>query len=218
MAASSTVLATSVTSSSERVLAQYADMANPARQKSVGSILTVIQSAVTIGAILIGGLWTYNLFVQQRQKYAHLKIEHKVTHLSLPDHRILLMVEVTHTNVGSVKVSLASADVRVYNLQPQELTDEAITQINQGKLSDTPEPNTLWQIVAHPTTSQKDDFVVEPGESDQIHYEFVLSDDVGPLVVYTYFKNPTIKHRDIGWVTRSIYDPRKRPEPTIIPR
>jgi hypothetical protein len=109
-------------------------MPDAPRKKNLSEVLQLVQSVMTISAIIVGGFWTYLLFVQQRQRYAHLKIEHNVTHFPLPDHRILLILDITHMNVGSARVLLRSADIRVYNLNPGELTDDLLGLINEGAL------------------------------------------------------------------------------------
>jgi hypothetical protein len=207
-------------------------MADSSPKKDINAKLQAIQAALTIVAIVVGGLWAYMLFIKQRQQYAHLKIEHQVTHVLLPKHRILLIVDVNHSNVGTVKVSLTSADVKIYSLRQQSPTAEAIEQVNGSRFS-ADEPDLLWDIQAERkatwdpqrnmflemlarfrnTRTNPDERVVEPGESDQLHYEFILSDDAWPLLIYSYFENPTITDRNIGWVTRSLYDPRKPAAP-----
>jgi hypothetical protein len=207
-------------------------MADSSPKKDINAKLQAIQAALTIVAIVVGGLWAYMLFIKQRQQYAHLKIEHHVAHVLLPQHRIVLFVDVEHSNVGSVKVSLTSADVKIYALRQQALTAEAIEQVNEGRFG-ADEPDSLWDIQAERKTTwapqrsifpeifatfrntgkHSDERVVEPGESDQLHYEFILSDDTWPLLIYSYFENPTIADRNIGWLTRSLYDPRKPAEP-----
>jgi hypothetical protein len=188
-------------------------MADGDRKKS---FLETVQAVATIGAIVAGGLWTYLLFIQQRQQYPHVKFEHHVSHQALPGHRLLLMVDITDSNVGTVKASLTSGDLKIYNLEPRDLSDQEINQINSGTQSGGEEPNALWSIVARRILTWKaDENVVEPGEMDQLHYEFIVSDDVGPLIIYSYFKNPMITERELGWVTRSIYDPHKRAESEV---
>jgi hypothetical protein len=204
-------------------------------KKDIGAKLQAIQAALTIVAIIVGGLWAYMLFIKQRQQYAHLKIEHHVTHVLLPKHRIVLIVDIDHSNVGSVKVSLTSADVKIYALRQETLTAEAIEQVNGGRFG-SEEPDPLWDIQAERKTTweprrnifpeifatfrnnrkRSAERVVEPGESDQLHYEFILSDDTWPLLIYSYFENPTITDGNIGWVTRSLYDPRKPAEPVSL--
>ena len=47
---------------------------------------------------------------------------------------------------------------------------------------------------------------IEPGETDEVHFDFVLDSDVQIIVVYSYFKNVTKKRREIGWHATSTYD------------
>jgi hypothetical protein len=170
-------------------------MADASRRINIGATLQAIQAVATIGAILAGGYWTYMLFFEQRQLFAHLKTEHHLTHVSLPGNRILLMVDVIHSNVGSVKVKLTSGDVKIYTLDPPDPKDA--------------DASDAWNLQAETTElpGPARDLLIEPGESDQIHYEFILSDDA-PLRIYTYYENPTTMNHT-GWVTWSLYDPRK---------
>jgi hypothetical protein len=204
-------------------------------KRDYGAWLQTAQAIATIFAIIVGGIWTYMLFIEQRQGYARLNIEHHVTHVSLPEHRILLVVDVIRSNVGSVRVPLTSGDLRIYGFEQQALNDGVISQLN-GSQNGIDETNVLWEVQAElPTAAPPppdisseilaklrktwkppNQFVVEPGESDQLHYEFILSDDA-PLLVYTYFKNPTITDQEIGWTTKSLYDPRKKAEPVTKP-
>ena len=133
------------------------------------------------------------LFIEQRQMFAHLKTEHHLTHVSLPSNRILLMVDVIHSNVGGVKVKLTSGDVKIYSLDPPDLQDT--------------DESSVWNLQAEKTEIPGGDLLIEPGESDQIHYEFILSDDA-PLRIYTYYKNPSTPG-NTGWLNWSLYDPRK---------
>ena len=168
-------------------------MADSNRRMHIGATLQAMQAAATITALVLGGIWTYLLFVEQRQLFAHLKTEHHVTHVSLPDNRILLMVDVVQTNVGSVRVTLTSGDVKISTLDPLDL--------------DVTDVSSAWNFQAENPNIPGGDLLIEPGESDQIHYEFILSDDA-PLRIYTYYKNPTTQG-NTGWVTYSLYDPRK---------
>jgi hypothetical protein len=174
-------------------------------------ILANLQAVATIGAIIVGGVWTYLLFVQQRQRFPHLKMEHKITHVPLPEHRILLLLDVTHSNVGTIKLDFSTADIRIYGLRhPPDLSGNTIDLLNKGGLPGNIEPTAMWTLLAQqPQNLNSDQLFIEPGESDQLHYEFVLSDDVGPLLIYTYYRNPGVQDRNAGWSLRSIYDPRK---------
>src|SRR5262249_52547585 len=150
----------------------------PSLMKKVAEILQIVQAITTVAAIIIGGVWTYLLFIQQRQAFPRLKIEHAVTHLALQDNRELLLLDITHTNVGAVKLSLPSADIRIYELAEPAADDLAppSDQIPTG-------PSDLWEVIdGRRQTWRPDELVVEPGESDTLHYEFLLNQDVGPLL------------------------------------
>ena len=171
--------------------------------KKLAEFLQVIQAIATIGAIMVGGVWTYLLFVQHREAYPRLKIEHAITHLPLPDNGVLLVLDITHTNVGAVKLSLPSADIRIYELaEPPSQSDPARPS------GQTPTgPSEFWEVIdAREQAWEPDELVVEPGESDTLHYEFVLNQDVGPLRIYSYFENPTSTDRKIGWTHYTLYD------------
>jgi hypothetical protein len=172
-------------------------------------VLDNLQAVATILAIFVGGVWTYLLFVQQRQRFPHLKMEHKISHLSLPEHRILLMVDVTHSNVGAIKINFSTADIRIYGLKrTPDLSGDVLKQLNRGRPPDEIEPTAIWTLLAQQSQNWKTDLFIEPGESDQLHYEFVLSEDDPPLLVYTNYPNITIN--DAGWTLRSIYDPKAK--------
>jgi hypothetical protein len=59
-----------------------------------------IQSIVAIVAVLVGGFWTYNLFVKERKPYPHAIIEQHVTHVKYSEGINLLRLDIEFTNTG----------------------------------------------------------------------------------------------------------------------
>ena len=53
---------------------------------------------------------------------------------------------------------------------------------------------------------EKPGYEIEPSESDELHFDFVISSEVNTVVVYSYLKNVTKQGREIGWNTTSVYD------------
>ena len=43
------------------------------------------QAVATVIAILVGGWWTYTSFIQGREKFPHLNIKQRVSHIALTD-------------------------------------------------------------------------------------------------------------------------------------
>ncbi len=66
---------------------------------------------------------------------------------------------------------------------------------------------------AHEVTWEQGKFEIEPGESDQVLFDFVVPAEVETLNVYTYFKNESKEGREIGWSLTTVYDLRPTPEP-----
>src|SRR5579871_2667088 len=76
------------------------------------------QAIVTIVAVFIGGLWTYNAFVKERQEYPHANIEQKISHAELSERLILLTVDIQLSNTGTTQIRVARSVVRVQQVLP----------------------------------------------------------------------------------------------------
>jgi hypothetical protein len=49
-------------------------------------------------------------------------------------------------------------------------------------------------------------FEIEPGESDSIHYDFIINANLQTVQLYSYCKNEKKLDRDIGWSHTTFYD------------
>jgi hypothetical protein len=170
-------------------------------------IVQVIQAIATVIAIIVGGVWTYRLFVLERLAYPHLKIDHSVTDLPLPEHQLRLVVDIIHSNPGSIKITPPSGFLKIYRLQ--DLPAENADQLNQLQPQGLDDNDGTWVLLDNHVWrwDARTPLIIEPGESNQLHYELTLDDDVGPLEIYSYFRNPTVTDRDVGWRYTSIYRP-----------
>ena len=68
----------------------------------VATIVSIVQSITTVIAIIIGGIWSYMLFVSRRQRYPRVKIEHQITCRPVSELKLLLSIDVTITNSSEV--------------------------------------------------------------------------------------------------------------------
>lgn len=167
-------------------------------------IASIAQCIATILALIIGGWWTYKLFIEQRQDRPRLKLEHKITHRHLPNNKVLLSVEELLSNAGSVGLAIEQGEIRVIQVLP--LPPKASELINKRE--------ELPEIVRHPQTwpvlesrSVKwspGQFFLEPGEGDQLHSVFSLDNSVKTISIVTRFENPTQK--ELGWQFVTLYD------------
>jgi hypothetical protein len=150
--------------------------------KKVKSWLDILQSLVTIAAILAGGIW----FMLQRSTKPEVKIEHMVTQRPV-DGSIgmwLVAIEVRVTNVGKVKVDLGQG---IMNL----------SQVN-------PVPGS--ELVA----ADLRDLRLEPGESDQALFRtYQIPETVKTIQVHSRYEVPGAHH--LYWNLLSLADIGKSP-------
>ncbi len=169
-------------------------------------IAHTIQAAVTAGALVVGGVWSYWLFVQNRQRYPRAGIVHRITHRHIGNDKLLLHVGVTVSNLGNVLLSLIALETRVQQVLP--LPDDVLEAIDKGQ-DPVPEGKTevAWPLIAsHKSKLQKGECEVEPGESQDIHHDFILPGDVEVVEVYTYVMNEQKRRRELAWELTTLYD------------
>ena len=147
------------------------------RLEFVKDWMSIVQSIVTIIAIIAAGLW----FLMQRQHKPRLKVEHRISHRRIAQNEQLLIVDVMLSNVGNIKADLKCGKIKVYEILPDGgvLVNKDDT-CNAGQRS------------------------LEPGEGDQVHEEYKLDGAVQTVRVYTFFVNPD--RPGIGWDLTSFYD------------
>ena len=75
--------------------------------------LEIAQIVVTVLAIIVGALWSYWLFVRNRQRYPRAVLRHDVTCKPIRDGRTYLRVDVSVENLGSILISLTSMETRI---------------------------------------------------------------------------------------------------------
>lgn len=169
------------------------------------NIFAIVQSITTVAAIIVGGWWAYRNFGLQRQEYPRLQIAQKITHFKVSRDYNLLVVDEVLTNTGPVLLQLRDGELRVINVLPlSKATKNKIVQKAPLPSSET-DPDT-WTILAkHPWTWKENERVIEPGENDQLHCEFLIPAATQIVTVGTYINNPTApNHR--GWSVISVYD------------
>lgn len=181
-------------------------------EKDVGAslfkeIVEIIQAITTVIAIIVGGGSSYWLFVRNRQKYPRASVAHHIAHKRIGDDRLLLHVGVTAINEGDVLLELVSLETRVQQVLP--LSGEILAAIAKGQRP-VPEGQTEmpWpQIDSQKLVLEKgDEWEVEPGESQDIHHDFILDGDIEVVEVYTYLMNETKRKRELAWDLTSLYD------------
>jgi len=174
------------------------------------SMLQWLQGVVTIVAIAVGGAWAYLLFVRRRQKYPRANLTQDLRCYPLRDNKLLLRATVRICNESEVLLSLASGLSRVQQVLPctEDLVASLAKRIHDD---DACEPEVEWPLLEEwKVAFKKGEREIEPGESDELHFDFVVDSDVQVVVLYSYLKNVRKRKREIGWNVTSIYDLRSR--------
>src|SRR5271155_2188639 len=76
-------------------------------------LMTVIQAFATIVALVLGGWWTYKIFVLERETSPHANVSQVVTGKFIPPKWYWIQIYVTAQNTGKTLVKFDTADIRV---------------------------------------------------------------------------------------------------------
>ena len=165
-----------------------------------------IQALATTLALLVGAFWAVWLFFHRRERVPHLNVEHRVAHWRVND-SIVVHVAARVTNVGTTIARLRSGRAWVQHVLPTPTN--VVDCISRG---DDPVPAGESEIpwhLAHESSERACDWSsspqqVEPGESEEYIFDFVISSTILAVQVYSHFKNDA-KRGNVGWNTTTLH-------------
>lgn len=171
------------------------------------------QAIVTIAAVVIGGLWTYNLFIKERKHYPHANIEQKISHIALSKRTHLLRVAIEITNTGTSRLVIGKSIIRVQKILPLPPCPKhgpcAADEV-KGALKETVRKGDRfsWPLIAERERRFGPPLDIEPGEKDFLDVEFAVPSEVKVVRIYSYFRNDQRSNgsNEIGWSLSSHYD------------
>lgn len=163
-------------------------------------------TGITALAVVIAGIWTYILFLSKRQKYPRAITTHKIVRRSLGSRKYLLRVTVAIRNGGDVLLNLVSGEVRVHQILP--IAPELEDLLGKGEdLIEKGRTHVDWPLLdSRGREWETGKFEIEPGETDEEHFDFILDNAIQTVEVYSYFKNEKKRDREIGWNLTTIHD------------
>jgi hypothetical protein len=186
-------------------------MQQPSKSSSHGTTfkekVETVQAIVTIAAILVGGLWTYRIFIEERHEYPHANVEQKLSHVVLSKRAKLLRVGIELSNTGSAKMMIGKATIWVQQILPMlscpkdgvcvaDETNDAIKNIKRKN------DHFGWPLIAERNGNVE--YSIEPGEKQLLEFEFIVPPEVKVARVYSYFRNEKLKEGgEIGWFASS---------------
>jgi len=188
----------------------------------IKQIAESVKPAIEIAAIIIGGVWSYLLFIKNRQSRPKAKISHLIYSERLNDQKILLRVELKISNIGNVLLQIQSCKTWIQQLTPLDM--DKLKLIEEGKNLVSEEKHEAdWGLIdgveifykENKAAVKKSDiktvvenFVpqIEPGEEDFIYFDFTIDANVQTILIYSYLRNSSIRRRDFGWSLCTIYN------------
>jgi hypothetical protein len=166
---------------------------------SLKTLAEAIQALVTAIGLVAAGLWTYLLFVRRRQRFPRADFHHEVTIVDLTPHHTLIHVCIVLKNVGDVLIRAILAQVHVGRVLP--LHGDVDSKLREGEDIVAPQDSDArWATLGQRECSwQEDPCEVEPGETEEFHFDVIVSSSIEVIEVCSYLKNEAKRKRNIGW-------------------
>lgn len=175
------------------------------------TFFAVLADLATVVAVIVGGIWTYKLFVKRRERYPALRVEHFVNHEVFPNSGALLRLELRLINVGKTWVRLESGSVRLQQVSPCPnhilgWLKEEVANVESGNKTEAP-----WPLIEERPFSRAGS-ELEPGEFESFYFDFFVPQDVASLIVYSYVANVSKQDegQNIGWNNKTFYNTKEQ--------
>jgi hypothetical protein len=172
----------------------------------VASLSEIVLAVAQTFAIIVGGIWTWLLFVKKRLQYPRAKVEHYITNRLITEDKALVQVTVMVSNTGDVLLTLISAETWVQKVMP--LSDKLLVSIGNGEDPVKQGKTEIeWPLIEDRQEQwERGNCQIEPGENEKFFYDYIVDRKVETIRVYSYFKNTTQRKREIGWSLATIYE------------
>lgn len=166
--------------------------------------LKVLEPLVIIAAIIIGGIWTYLLFIKNREQFPKADIAHIMDKVRIDD-EVLIRLTIEIKNLGKVKLPIESGEVRLQQIKPlSENISSAIESFKENKTenkSDIGWPLLDKRILKY---AKEKPYELEPGEKEHFEFDFIVDQEIETVQFYTHIEN-TFKE-NVGWNYTSIHE------------
>lgn len=166
----------------------------------------VLKSFIEAMAIIVAGLWTYELYIKNRYDHPYPKIEHKVSNYTLDNGTVYLSVTITVVNEGRTKLDLGKGKIYVRQVSPiaEEINDLIETNLNDEAGADLVIHGTVPELfkdkgqrVGWATLGSRDwkeqlrDELkeLEPGQTRETQFDFLIvkEEEIEVVQVISYF-------------------------------
>jgi hypothetical protein len=182
----------------------------------------ILRSLTEAIAIVIAGIWAYEVYIRNRYDHPYPKIQHCIEHHDLENGIVYLSVFVTVTNEGKTKLDLVMGEIHVRRVKP--LTPELLPLIEWGtknkriREGDVPElfnknrRTVNWREFGYRKWEWekleqrgKNALVLEPGQVREIQFDFFLPQGLEIVQVLSIFR-----YEDTFWELSTLYSMKER--------
>jgi hypothetical protein len=174
--------------------------------ESLKTFFEILEKALTGAAIIVGGFWTYMLFVKKREKYPRALVSHRIFDKNLTGQKKLLHLFIEIENIGNVLLSVGYYNIQICQVLP--LKKELENKIKNNKVpyrNDSPE--IPWPVLFKEKREFREKSCeLEPKEKDKFNLDIIVDKNIKTVQVYSYFKNESKDKHNIGWDNTTFHD------------
>jgi hypothetical protein len=159
----------------------------------------VVQSILTSLALVLGGLWTYYIFIYKRERWPRADVQILEASYGNGD-QVYLSVKIIIRNIGQLLLPIGRVVARVQQVSPKT-----------HDYNPSYHPNELGVVLDWPTLAEKTknyesgELELEPNETHQFDFDFLLAADARIVKVTAYITNIRKAKKGIGWLATSIH-------------
>lgn len=165
-----------------------------------------ITAALGIALGLIGG---YYAFLRKRLRFPRIIMMHTINSWQVTKERSLIRLTLGLSNKGEVLFKYRNFRITIYQLRPWPSEIVELIEKGEGPTYELSDGGWLFTEYRWPTLHtinpqfSKNHCRIEPGEDDELYFEFSIPSNVETILVYTFLDNP--KKKGIGWNKTSVY-------------
>jgi len=161
----------------------------------------IAHGGLTCLAIVVGGVWAFFRFVWTREFRPRAEIEHSVLLRKLGQTLTLIRVSVTVRNTGLVLLQWKEGFVWLQQVLPCANVDWLTKQLDADSRCKS---EADWPFVKKKVSLMGCIQEIEPGEFDTAHADFILSEELNAVLVYSHVSNAGKK--SVGWNHTTFHD------------
>jgi hypothetical protein len=151
-----------------------------------------LKNVSEIIALIVGGFWTYQIFILKRGKHPRAKLEQQIMCWPLVNGKRAIRVIITIQNSGEILLKLSEGFTWIQQIEPLQAEFEGAIKCGNNFLKEG-ETEIQWPLIGECNYSKKGKMEIEPGEDDQIICDFVIDSSIKRVLIYSHIENETKK-------------------------